>query len=75
MESPVSYTLHAIAEMNISREASGAIADVLEEADLVKFAKFMPSQDLVDSLAGRARRIVVLTGRLAALTESGRGLQ
>jgi hypothetical protein len=75
MESPVSYTLRAIAEMNISREASGAIADVLEEADLVKFAKFMPSQDLVDSLAGRARRIVVLTGRLAALTESGRGLQ
>ncbi len=75
MESPVSYTLRAIAEMNISREAYGAIAGVLEEADLVKFARFMPSEELVDSLAGRARRIIVITGRPAALTESERGLQ
>jgi hypothetical protein len=62
MESPVSYTLGAISETGISGEAYDTVQSVLEEADLVKFARFTPTEDMVDSLIGRARRVVMLTG-------------
>ena len=66
MESPVSYTLGAISELGISGEAYDTVRSVLEEADLVKFARFAPGEDAVDSLIGRARRVIALTGRPVA---------
>lgn len=61
MESPVSHTLGAISEMGISGEAYDTLQSLLEEADLVKFARFTPTEDTVDSLIGRARRVIMLT--------------
>jgi hypothetical protein len=71
MESPVSHTLDSIDACGVAGEGYETTRDVLEEADLVKFARFVPPQALVDSLIGRARRIVMLTARSEGRVVSG----
>jgi hypothetical protein len=61
MESPTSYTLSALSETDVAAEGIDAIRDVLEEGDLVKFAKLTPAGEAVASLLMRAREIVRLT--------------
>jgi hypothetical protein len=63
MESPTSYTLLALSRIELPAEGMGLVGEVLEEGDMVKFAKFVPDVDSVNSIAERARRIVRLTGR------------
>ncbi|MFH1312391.1 MAG: hypothetical protein ABIJ00_04110 [Candidatus Eisenbacteria bacterium] len=62
MESPTSYTLSALSEIAVAQEGVDAIRDVLEEGDLVKFAKLTPAREAVASLLTRAREVVRLTG-------------
>jgi hypothetical protein len=62
MESPTSYTLGALFEIEVAPEGIDAIRDVLEEGDLVKFAKLNPAGEAVASLLTRAREVVKLTG-------------
>jgi hypothetical protein len=68
MESPTSFTLGVISEMDIPAQGNDLISEVLEEADLVKFAKSRPSDEAVNSLLDRARRIVRLTGSAVAVS-------
>ena len=62
MESPTSFTLRAISDFGLSRDGYGMTREVLEEADLVKFAKFAPGDDAVVTLVERARKVIHLTG-------------
>ena len=74
MESPTSYTLKALSEIGIVPEGYDAVKDVLEEGDLVKFAKLVPTEESVGSLLGRAREVVRLTScpsASAVSSESG----
>jgi hypothetical protein len=74
MESPTSYTLSALREIEVVPEGYDAVKDVLEEGDLVKFAKLVPTEESVGSLLERARGIVRLTGSLVGTvnrSESG----
>jgi hypothetical protein len=74
MESPTSFTLDALSEIAIAPAGLGAIRDVLEEGDLVKFAKLSPAAQAVGSLLPRARAVVRLSGSpvgIATQTESG----
>lgn len=66
MESPSSYTLAAIQQQTVTAEALGLIRSVLEETDLVKFAKFLPSGDAASALIDRGRELVRTTGRPAS---------
>ena len=74
MESPTSHTLSALSEIQVAPEGIEAIRDVLEEGDLVKFAKLKPAVDAVTSLLTRAREVVRLTGSFVGIhrqVESG----
>jgi hypothetical protein len=62
MESPTSYTIAAISELNLPWDGYSLLQEVLEESDLVKFAKFVPGEATIDSLLERTRRIIYLTG-------------
>lgn len=70
LESPTSYTLHAVSDMGISADGYGITREVLEEADLVKFAKFVVADEAVATLVERARNVVYLTGVPAATQQS-----
>ena len=71
MESPTSYTLLALSEMELAVQGMGLVAEVLEEGDMVKFAKFVPDGESVNSVVERARRIVHSTGSRRAITAGG----
>jgi hypothetical protein len=62
MESPTSFTMAAIRDRRVSREVLGLIEEVLEETDLVKFAKFRPQEDVESTLTERGRQLVYGTG-------------
>jgi hypothetical protein len=66
MESPTSFTLEALEGRGINPEGLELTGEVLEEGDMVKFAKFMPGPVSSGSLTERARRIVGLTGTVQA---------
>jgi hypothetical protein len=62
LESPTSFTVAAISDLAVGQKAVDLTGDILEEADLVKFAKHSPAARVVAGLTDRARRIVSLTG-------------
>jgi len=62
MESPTSLTLTALGEKRIDPEGLRLTGEVLEEGDMVKFARFIPGPGPAGSLTARAREIVGLTG-------------
>ena len=62
MESPTSFTLEALAGIRINPDGLNLTGEVLEEGDMVKFAKFIPGPEPAGSLTARARSIVRLTG-------------
>jgi hypothetical protein len=68
MESPTSYTMGAMSRLDVGAEAIGIIGEVLEETDLVKFAKHTPADEAAARLVDRARSVVTLAGRPAAVT-------
>jgi hypothetical protein len=74
MESPTSLTLAALSEKGISAEAGDLIRGLLEESDLVKFAKLTPGEADIGTLIDRARRIVRHTGNAVVMTVSGEAL-
>jgi hypothetical protein len=61
MELPTSYILRAIAARGVMAVCYGEVRDVLEECDLVKFATYIPPDESVASIIGRAREIVRAT--------------
>ncbi len=70
MESPTSFTLASLEEIRIVSDGLSSTREVLEEGDMVKFAKFRPAAATASSLTARARNIVALTGtRQAAPAE------
>jgi hypothetical protein len=71
MESPTSLTLAALGELEIGDQGYNLTVEVLDEADLVKFAKFRPDGSRVDSLLERARSLVRLTGSVPVSTNMG----
>ncbi len=62
MVSPTSFTLESLEEIRVDPDGQELTADVLEESDMVKFAKFIPARESAGSLTTRARDIVGLTG-------------
>lgn len=58
MESPTSHTMIAIRHRDVSPEALGLVQDVLEETDLVKFARFRPREEAALTLIDRGRQVV-----------------
>ncbi len=62
MESPSSSTVAEIRRKEATPEALGLIRSVLDETDLVKFAKFLPDGDAAGSLIDRGRQLVRMTG-------------
>jgi hypothetical protein len=58
MESPTSHTMVAISGLGLPPTGLDLIGEVLEEGDLVKFAKYRPQPEAVGSLLGRGRDIV-----------------
>ena len=74
MESPSSFTMHELRRKEITPEALGLVGALLEETDLVKFAKFTPEQDSAGSLLDRSRQLVRLTASpLSGPSGGGRG--
>jgi hypothetical protein len=70
MESPTSYTMDVIAEIGMSPAALDLIREVLEEGDLVKFAKYLPPVEKVGTLLERAGDVIRLTARETACATS-----
>jgi hypothetical protein len=62
MESPTSLTLVALEDRDVAPDGMRLIAEVLGEGDMVKFAKFVPGRESIESFADRSREIVRLTG-------------
>jgi hypothetical protein len=62
MESPTSFTLKALGDKRINPQGIRLTADVLQEGDMVKFAKFIPGPGPAGSLTSRARELVGVTG-------------
>jgi len=73
MESPTSFTLEALAGIRINPDGLKLTGEVLEEGDMVKFAKFIPGPEPAGSLTARARSIVGLTGTLPEESQRGEG--
>lgn len=69
MESPTSHTLAALAGRGLAERPLAMLADLLSEADLVKFARHRPAGDRAAGLVERARAVVLADGTGAA--ESG----
>jgi hypothetical protein len=62
MESPTSFTVAAIREKEVTRETLDLIGSLLDETDLVKFAKFLPAEEAAGALVARSRDLVKLAG-------------
>lgn len=71
MESPTSYTLAALGEAGLPEAGFGRIQEALNEADWVKFAKYVPAGEAVASLLERSREIVRVTARAAEAVAAG----
>ncbi len=72
MESPTSFTLESLAERCIPDDGLELTGQVLEESDMVKFAKFVPVPESAGSLTARARSMVGITGtRPAEILQAG----
>lgn len=63
MESPTSHTMLAVRDRDVSPEALDLVQQVLEETDLVKFARFRPPDEAALTLVDRGRQIVYRTAR------------
>ena len=61
MELPTSFIMKAIAGRGIMSACYDGVRDVLEECDLVKFARYLPPEDRAATLTARARDIVRAT--------------
>jgi hypothetical protein len=72
MESPTAETLRVLADLDLDGRARLVLREVLEEADLVKFAKHIPEAGTIGSLLERARTTVRLTAAQVAV-RSGPG--
>jgi hypothetical protein len=72
MELPTSYIMRAIADRGIMSDCSGDAHEVLEECDLVKFAKYIPPDDTAMTLIPRTRDIVRTTSDTGTPASSGR---
>ena len=66
LESPTSYTLAALERARLSGAALPLIGEALSEADLVKFAKWIPDEERVGSLLARARDLIERTAEPVA---------
>jgi hypothetical protein len=62
MESPTSHTLAAMRARGIASEAFALVQDLLEQTDLVKFARFEPEGEAAGKLTDRARQVVHQVG-------------
>jgi hypothetical protein len=58
MELPTSYIMSEMAGRGIMSECHAELREVLEEGDLVKFAKYIPQDEAARSVISRARDIV-----------------
>jgi hypothetical protein len=58
MELPTSYIMRAIAGRGVMSRCYGEVREVLEECDLVKFAKYIPPRETAATLIPRTRAIV-----------------
>ena len=65
MESPTSLTLWELHRKEVNPESLDLIGSLLDETDLVKFAKFLPDADAAGMLVNRGRRLVDMTGKPA----------
>ena len=61
MELPTTYIMTAIAGRGVMSGCYESVRDVLEECDLVKFAKHLPPDETARTLTSRARDIVRAT--------------
>jgi hypothetical protein len=75
MESPTSYTIEAIRAMDVPSGTLGLIQELLEETDLVKFARFRPEEEATLTLTDRGRRMVRETGSKTPAVSSGEGAE
>ncbi len=75
MEQPTSHTLEEMGECEISDAAYSKIEALLRESDLVKFAKYIPPEDVSSGLISRAREIVEITTEAVGVSQGvGDGL-
>ena len=62
----------------VKREWTDRIRDLLEDCDLVKFAKYIPSEKEIDEAYSEARELIKITtpvpGPGVALTRDGGGV-
>lgn len=66
MELPTSYIMRAIADRGIMSSCYGEVREVLEECDLVKFAKYIPPRETAMTIIPRTREIVRTTSETGA---------
>jgi hypothetical protein len=71
MESPISYTIEAIRTREVPSGTLGLIQELLEETDLVKFARFRPEEEAARTLTDRGRQMVREAGSRAPAVSSG----
>jgi hypothetical protein len=71
MESPISYTMAGLRKRRLSSEALVLIEQVLEETDLVKFARLKTATRSADTLTARGRQLVDATGDRAERVTEG----
>ena len=69
MESPTSFTVGELRRRRVAPEALDLISSLLDETDLVKFAKFRPDVDAAGMLIDRGRQLVRITGKPASEPE------
>jgi hypothetical protein len=65
MESPTSFTVGELRRKEVTPESLVLIGSLLDETDLVKFAKFLPDADAAGMLVNRGRELVDMTGKPA----------
>jgi len=66
MESPTSFTMDELQGKYVQPEALKLIRSLLEDTDLVKFAKFRPDGGAAGALVDRGRQMVRMTGKPAS---------